>query len=275
MDYKAHMARVIAYIEENLSQELTLADCARMAGYSDYHFIRVFKYATKLTPADYIRKRRLTEIIKRLDNEAVISDLAFAYGFNSKENFTRAFAAEHRIRPTEFKAAQSSLKLYEPLQFESVPFSVTPEIRTLDPFTVVAYESDEEDPPSFWNKYNCRKGSKKLSGGMPCTDYGVCIWNHSIGKLDYFIGIRKEHARGDLSDTQEIAISGGRYAVFTTPPSTFYTFVSTIHQTWAFINNKWLPTSGCRSTGGHEFETYTEEARTFREQIHIPLEGLK
>ncbi|NLO09726.1 MAG: helix-turn-helix transcriptional regulator [Clostridiales bacterium] len=48
MDYKAHVMQAINYIEKNLKCEITLTDCARVSGYSDYHFIRVFKEATKM-----------------------------------------------------------------------------------------------------------------------------------------------------------------------------------------------------------------------------------
>lgn len=103
MVYRTHLMRAITFIEQNLKNDISLADCAREAGYSEYHFIRVFKEVTGLTPADYIRKRRLTEIIKHMRPDVPLSEIAFEYGFNSKENFTRAFKAEHHILPTELQ----------------------------------------------------------------------------------------------------------------------------------------------------------------------------
>lgn len=273
MDYKTHIMRAINYIENNLKNEIKLSDCARAAGYSDYHFIRVFKEATGLTPADYIRKRRLTEIIKRMRQDAPISEIAFEYGFNSKENFTRAFVSEHNILPTEYKSALNSLKLYEAINFEIPPFEVLPELTYLEPFSVIAYKSDEACPPKFWNKYNSRKWSKKLSGGKVCEDYGISAWNKNENKLDYFIGIRKNNALGDTDGTVELSIPGGLYAVFTTPRTSHFDFVNTIHRTWNYIYNKWLPNSGYRHTGGCEFESYVEESRAYSEKIYIPLEG--
>ena len=273
MDYKTYVMRAINYIENNLKNEIILADCARVSGYSDYHFIRVFKEATGLTPADYIRKRRLTEIIKHLQQDVPVSEMAFEYGFNSKENFTRAFISEHHILPTEYKSALNSLKLYEAISFETPPFEVLPEFIYLESFTVTAYKSDEIFPPNFWNKYNSRKWSKKLSGGKVCEDYGVSTWNESENKLDYFIGIRKNNALGDTDGTVELLIQGGLYAVFATPRTSHYDFVNTIHRTWDYINSKWLQNSGYRRTGSYEFESYIEESRTFSEKIYIPLEG--
>lgn len=272
MEYKTHIIRAIDYIENNLKNEIALDDCARVSGYSNYHFIRVFKEATGLTPADYIRKRRLTEIIKHMRQDVPISEVAFEYGFNSKENFTRAFVSEHHILPTEYKSSLNSLKLYEAISFETPTFEVIPEFTYLEPFTVIAYKSDEAYPPNFWNKYNSRKWSKKLSGGKACEDYGVNAWNDSEDKLDYFIGIRKEKALGDTGGTVELLIQGGLYAVFTTPRTSHYDFVNAIHRTWGYINGKWLPSSGYRRAGGYEFESYVEESRTYSEKIYILLE---
>ena len=66
MDYKEHIARAVEYIEQNLTNEIDLAACAKACGYSKYYFLRVFKEVTGMTPADYIRKRRLSEIAKRI-----------------------------------------------------------------------------------------------------------------------------------------------------------------------------------------------------------------
>ncbi len=106
---QTHIKRVIDYIEAHLKDELDNAMLASIAGYSEFHFLRLFREAVRLTPADYIRKRRISEIVRRIGTEdRPMSDIAFEYGFNSKENFTRAFKKEHKILPTEFKAANCS-----------------------------------------------------------------------------------------------------------------------------------------------------------------------
>ena len=111
---------VIDYIEEHLKEELDNKTLSQILGYSEYHFIRVFRKYVSLTPADYIRKRRISEIIRCIgEKKRPISDIAFEYGFNSKENFTRAFKNEHNILPTEWKTADCSLRLFMPFSFES------------------------------------------------------------------------------------------------------------------------------------------------------------
>lgn len=268
MEYKEHIQKAIDFIEENLKYDINLSDCAKAAGYSLYHFLRIFKEVTKLTPADYIRKRRLTEIIKNMDDSNNVSDIAFEYGFNSKENFIRAFKAEHHILPTEHKSVKNSLKLYEKLNLDIKPFYIVPEIIQIEPFSLTVYKSDEEYPPHFWNRYNCRKLSKKLTGGKVCCDFGVSEYN---GKLNYYIGVRTEDAKGDTSGTTNITIPGGMYAVFTTPQSNTYNFVDSIHRTWQFIEDVWLPNSDYIRGNTPDFEVYNEESRSFQEKIFIPI----
>ena len=273
MDYREHIARAVAYIERNLSDDLDLDACARAAGYSKYYFLRVFREATGMTPADYIRKRRLSEIAKRIrEGGEPIADIAFACGFNSKENFIRAFKNEHHILPSEYRKARNSLHLLEPLDFGEKPFAVEPDIVAIPAFSLTVFRSDEDEPPKFWNKYNARKLSLRLSGGRTCEDYGVSIRNPAGNRLDYYIGIRSEMAVGDVSGTVELRIPGGTYAVFRTPVASRDNFVSTIRRTWDYIHTVWLPRSGWRYTGGYQFESYLEQSRAFTETIHIPIE---
>lgn len=272
MDYRQHIQRVIAYIEENLTADMDNVSLAAIAGYSEYHFLRLFKEVVKMTPMDYIRKRRLTEIVKQMMNSnRSASDIAFEYGFNSKENFTRAFKSEHKILPTEFRTTKNSLKLYERIRFEENEWRLEPRIITLPCFELVTYQSDEGLPPRFWNKYNAKKWSLKLSGGEVVEDFGVSVWNSERNQLDYFIGIQKDKAHGDLSGTITLNITGGLYALFETPAATHFDFVSTIHQTWDYIYDVWLPASSYCKADGYEFESYLEDSRTFSEKIYIPI----
>ena len=270
--YQECIQRVIDYIEDNLKSNLSNAELAGIAGYSKYHFLRIFKDIVYLTPADYIRKRRIAEIVRSMDKtERPISDIAFEYGFNSKENFVRAFKAEHHILPTEYKAWKNSLKLYDRMVLEPTDFHVNVRLSVLESFNLVVYPSDESFAPNFWNKYNVNQWSKKLSGGITVEDYGVSFWNSKTHKLDYYIGIREEDARGDLTKTITLKIEGGLYAIFKTPPASSFDFVNTIHKTWDYIASVWLPENGYVRTGGYELESYVEESREFSEIIYIPI----
>lgn len=271
MGYQECISRVIDYIEANLKYDISNEDLAKIAGYSEYHFLRVFREVVHLTPADYIRKRRISEIVRCMETEKrPISEIAYEYGFNSKENFVRAFKTEHHILPTEFKLAQNSLKLYDRMNFATPDFYVEATLQMLEAFALVVYPCDESFPPNFWNKYNVNQWSKKLSGGAVVEDYGVSLRDDQRGKIDYFIGIRKQDAKGDLTGAITLDIKEGLYVVFQTPRATHFNFVNTIHRTWEYIYT-WLPENGYVRTGDYELESYVEESRLFSEIIYIPI----
>lgn len=266
------MEPIISYIESHLLEELDNRKLAALSGYSEGHFIRLFHQEIGLSPADYIRKRRITEIVRTIVKEVrPISDIAFAYGFNSKENFTRAFKSEHGILPTDWKSADCSLRLFDPHCFH--PTIPAPQVSLchLAPFTLVAYDFSSAYPPSCWNRYNAEHRSSLLSGGRVIADYGVTTRGSDGKRSSYAIGIRSEHVQGNQPDTISLAIDGGLYAAFETQAADPISFVATIHRTWDWIFESWLPTNGYVRREGYEFESYLESSRLYSETIYIPI----
>jgi AraC-like DNA-binding protein len=79
-------------------------DLATAAGYSLYHFIRVFNQYVGLTPYDYLIRRRLSEAARDLlSGEKKVVDLAMDYLFESHEGFTRAFSRMFNLTPSGWR----------------------------------------------------------------------------------------------------------------------------------------------------------------------------
>jgi len=270
---KEPIIRIIAYVEAHLRDTLSIDEFAKAFGYSKFHFIRFFYKHTKFTPAEYIRKRRITEIVCRAsDNKQPISDIAFQYGFNSKENFTRAFQKEHRILPTEWRNSGCSLHLFYPYSLNSDPEIPQVSLQYLDSFSLVAYPFEDLHPPLCWNRYNVEKRSLRLSGGETAEDFGAMIWDSKKGALKYYIGVRERDAKGNREGTVSLAIKGGLYAVFLTSPASKNTFVNRIRSTWEWIDRVWLLDHSYRRAQGYELESYVETSHHYRERIYIPIE---
>ena len=272
MNYREQLQRALDYIEDNLCQDLDLNRIAASTGYSKYHFLRIFKTELGMTPGEYIRKRRITESAYEIvDTEKAISQIGFEHGFNSKENFTRAFLGEHCIRPSEYRQTDNSLQLLSRENATDSIVDLQPRILELPARQVTVMKSVEETPPGFWNRYNCGGWSRKLSGGKVVTDYGISVWDWELGKMEYYIGILTSEAHGDLTGTVNLELADGLYAVFSTPKADKFDFVNRIHATWDYINGKWLPESGYQRGRGYDFETYQESSREYSEQIFIPI----
>src|SRR5205814_4906575 len=97
------------HIEKHKSEELSLADVARAAGASVFHFCKVFHKATGLKFTDYLARVRLEDARTQLLNpNRRISEIAYDVGFPSLTQFNRMFKRVFGQSPTEFRAQLSA-----------------------------------------------------------------------------------------------------------------------------------------------------------------------
>lgn len=94
------MERILKYIETHICEPLTNKQLAKIAGYSEYHFIRLFKEYTNMTCMHYIWKRRLIKASEDIANGFRIIDVAFQYGWQSHSAFTKSFKREFGFSPS-------------------------------------------------------------------------------------------------------------------------------------------------------------------------------
>jgi len=91
MDYKKDMDKAINYIEHHLTDELSADEIASEAGYSLFHFCRIFKDYTGETLMRYVRSRRLEVSAGEIRRGCKIPDVAMKYGFETASGFSRAY----------------------------------------------------------------------------------------------------------------------------------------------------------------------------------------
>ena len=107
MEWITRLQNAIDYIECNLDKKLDYDDIAKRAYSSNYHFQRVFGLTCGLTLGEYIRRRKLTVAGNAiLLSCAKISDVAFKYGYETPESFSRAFKKFHGVTPSQAKNGQ-------------------------------------------------------------------------------------------------------------------------------------------------------------------------
>jgi AraC-like DNA-binding protein len=98
------VVRARQYIDKHKTEELSLADVAKAAGASVFHFCKVFHKSTGLKFTDYVARVRLEDArIQLLNPSRRISEVAYDVGFQSLTQFNRTFKRVFGQSPTEFR----------------------------------------------------------------------------------------------------------------------------------------------------------------------------
>lgn len=96
--------KVSNYCLEHLEEPLAVEDLAQVAGYSRFHFTRLFKQHMATSPAAFLRDLRLRKAIRLLQFESCsLKEIADQCGFESSSYFCRAFQKAYNMSPGEYR----------------------------------------------------------------------------------------------------------------------------------------------------------------------------
>ncbi|MGV9269171.1 AraC family transcriptional regulator [Kitasatospora sp. NPDC003701] len=113
--------QAMAHIEERLDGSIDVAELARIARTSEYHFRRMFSALAGMPLSEYVRRRRLTVAgAEVLAGERTLLDVAVRYGYTSGEAFARAFRAMHGVGPGEARRGGVVLRSQPRMSFRLV-----------------------------------------------------------------------------------------------------------------------------------------------------------
>jgi AraC family transcriptional regulator len=99
------LKRVIDLIEARFAEAITLRELAAEACLSVFHFSRLFRQATGLSPHRYVTERRVQEAQRKLMlGRSSLLEIALETGFGSQINFIRTFRKSTGLTPGQFRA---------------------------------------------------------------------------------------------------------------------------------------------------------------------------
>jgi len=287
VDIASGMQQAIDYIENHLTDEIDYNQLARKACMSNFYFQRMFSALCGYTVGDYIRYRRLTLAGSELlhTNRKVI-DIAFKYGYNSPESFSRAFARFHGVSPSQLKAKPESFKTFSRLYVNIILRGGAMEnykIVKKDAFCVlekveqhtVDNERNKNTIPEFWER-SWQDGTIKTILGNLCETkdlFGICYSKSSgldSGTFDYSIaGVCRPDA-----DVPE------GFRINTIPARTWMIFECTgpmpeaIQHVWHKICSEIMPSLDYEPTYEFDIEAYSAgnmTAEDYKSEIWIPV----
>jgi AraC family transcriptional regulator len=104
---KYQLQTIQDYISAHLNQNISLSELAGIINLSQYHFSRLFKQSTGITPHQYLTRCRIDKAKQLLSNtELTITDITFEIGFTNHSSFTRLFRKYVGVTPSSFRASQ-------------------------------------------------------------------------------------------------------------------------------------------------------------------------
>jgi AraC family transcriptional regulator len=98
------LQRVLDYIEASLGADIRLEELAAQACLSPFHFSRLFREATGLSPHRYVVDRRVQAARQELARSNLpLVEIALQFGFGSQANFTRVFRKATSLTPGQYR----------------------------------------------------------------------------------------------------------------------------------------------------------------------------
>ena len=273
MNYLKNVQIGIDYIESNLDFDISLAQVAKEAALSQWHFQRIFKALTNETLKTYIRSRRLSNSLEKLLATNVrIIEIAVSAGFESQESFTRAFKASFNLTPNEYRRLGDKSLFLKKLEFDSEylkhinnNISLKPEIYSQKIMRLVglktcffSIDSEKnnigEKLPVLWDAFLERMNEiDNVVPESPC--YGVVRQvKDNTDLLEYYAAIAVERIEVIPKDMVSIAIPLSNYAKFTHKGS-----AKNIDSTVNYIYSSWLLKSSKTHTSGPDLEVYDHD----------------
>lgn len=163
--------RMQDFIKNHLFEDITLADLAEEARFSPWYASRLFKELTNYSPAEYIRRLRLSESALKLRDENVkIIDVAFDMGFGSVDGYQRAFFREFGCNPKEYSTKPTPIQLFTAY---GVKFkALWKENDFMKEATNVFIQVIEKDA----RKVIIKRGIKAVEYMAYCNEVGCDVW---------------------------------------------------------------------------------------------------
>lgn len=131
--------------------------------------------------------------------------------------------------------------------------AMEPKIVTKPAFTVVGLmyfgKNEQNEIPGMWDKLNPRYEEIQHKTGPA---YGVCGDMEEDGRFHYLAGFEVSAAQDLPPGMEKWTVPEQQYAIF--PCS-----LKTIHETYQYIFETWLPQSGYTRADGPDFEFYGKE----------------
>ena len=267
-EYRRRICRAIDYINSHLHEHPSVAEIARAAPFSSYHFQRLFRAFLGETVNEFTRRVLLETAARRLifrPSEDVTS-LALDLGFSSSQNFAKAFKQHFCVSPTQYRTNQLSftdlglglhdVASHEDLLADDAEIGKFVVVRELDSLRVVylRHFGSYRDPGlqqvfddlQRWTEAHHQHDDGNYLG-IPWDDMGVTSDQHC--RFDACLIVSADTYLSSAVNVQ--TIPAGRYATYRCE-----IVANDFEFPWTRLMRAWLPGSSFQPADGPRFEIY-------------------
>ncbi|MCX4304944.1 MAG: AraC family transcriptional regulator [Acetatifactor sp.] len=266
-------------MEEHICEAINYVEVAGQVHMSGYHFHRTFSFITGMTANEYIRKRRLTlAAIELQTTDSSVTDVAYKYGYESPESFSKAFSRFHGSTPKQAKRKGAKLHLFNPLAIK-----ITVEGGSIMDYRIehkegqkfiamvrafsneIINDDNDHSIPDFWGECyakNLIEPMKLLRAEGKRDLYGLCSpATASETHFNYGIGVAVDRDT-DMEKLEELAENG--YSIWETEPADYAVFKcfgddgDCLSRTWDQFFKEFVPQTGYTQTDDTDYEVYFE-----------------
>jgi len=234
LDYIDILQEMLCYIDENIKEKLSVEKLAAHAGFSPYHFCRVFQWGVGCSIMEYVRNRRLAFAASEFNSGRRLADISIIYGFETYSGFTRAFRRYFGCPPEVYRIHASynvpKLPVLEKNRQYVIggivmePKMIKKEAVRFAGFALKTTSNGQNkiEIPKFWQEYLYDGRRKKLHSEnfvKSHTEFGACIQiNLENGEFLYVIGVEVKEGCEIPNEYHVCVIPEALYAVFSSPP---------------------------------------------------------
>lgn len=245
----------IEYIEDHLTEEISAADVAKYVGESDFHFRSIFQAIAGISLSQYIKYRKLSVANQALIQGESVTDIAFQFGYQSVEGFSRAFKNWSGFLPSEVKQSHSLISFPKLSFYINVRGGDTMEAKIVD-MPAFTFAGVQKRVPMQFEGVNQaiveltesiteaqRKEMRSLQNLEPYEVVNISYdadenFLKEEGELTHMIGVLTTSS--DISSSLEtINIPKTKWAVFPNEGP----FPETMQSTMAKTASEWFPSS--------------------------------
>lgn len=283
--YHTRMAAVMARIENQLDQKLSVSELASIACYSEFHFHRLFRAYYGESIYAYQKRLLLERAVKQLCyTTAPVTEIAFNAGYDNSSSFNKAFLKCFAKTPTQVRGQNLAVRA-KSINFANQlceEITMTPQIKHLDSTTVLCTRSTghyKQAASEAWSTLMSFAYSNKLMIKQTRL-FGISHDDPAVtesDKIRYDACISQEASLASEIELQQgierKVIAGGKHAIF-------------LHQgphdnladSYRHIFSHWLPNSGYELKDAPCFECYLNrdprrtKPENLKTEIYIPLQ---